>query len=61
MSRAHVLALALALLCACLPGTASGAATATMSAAFAPDRLGASATVSFGFQITRPPAGLLSR
>jgi hypothetical protein len=58
MSRAHGLALALALcatlplaLCAALPSTASAAPTATMSAAFAPDRLGASAALSLGFQI----------
>jgi hypothetical protein len=53
MSRAHVLALAFAL-CACLPGIASGATTATMSAAFAPERLGAATTVSFSFQLTGP-------
>jgi hypothetical protein len=50
MSRAHVIATAFAL-CACLPGTAPGATTATMSAAFAPERLGAATTVSFSFQI----------
>jgi hypothetical protein len=49
-SRARVL-LAVLALCACLPGTARGAATARMSAAFAPERLGAATTVSFGFQI----------
>ena len=50
MPRAHTLTVAL-VLCAALPGTALGATTTTMSAAFAPDRLGAAATVSFGFQI----------
>jgi len=50
MSRARILAVALAL-CACLPGAAHAAATATMSAAFAPNRLGAATTVSFNFQI----------
>jgi hypothetical protein len=54
MPRAPLLAVAVAL-CAALPGTALGTRT-TMSAAFAPDRLGASATVSLGFQI-RAPAG----
>jgi hypothetical protein len=40
-------------LCACLScaGSALGASTATMTAAFAPDRLGAATTVSFSFQI----------
>jgi hypothetical protein len=37
-------------LCACLPATAI-AATAKMSAAFIPERLGAPTTVSFGFRI----------
>lgn len=50
MSRACVPAVAL-LLCACLTGTAQAAATATMGATFAPDRLGANTTVSFSFQI----------
>jgi hypothetical protein len=50
MSQARALTVALAL-CVCLPGTALGATTATMSAAFAPDRLGAATTVSFNFQI----------
>jgi hypothetical protein len=50
VSRAQILAAALAL-CAALPGTALGATTATMSAALAPDRLGAATTVSLGFEI----------
>ncbi len=48
--------LAMLALCAALPGTALSATTTTMSAAFTPDRLGASTTVSLGFQI-RAPAG----
>jgi hypothetical protein len=50
MSRAHVLAAALAL-CACLPGTALGAPRVTMSAAFAPNRLGAQTALSLAFRI----------
>jgi hypothetical protein len=50
MSRSRVLAVVLAL-CGALPGTALGRASTTMSATFIPDRLGASATVSLGFQI----------
>jgi hypothetical protein len=53
MSRARVLAVALSL-CAALTvaaGTALGATTATMSATFTPDRLGAATTLSFSFQI----------
>lgn len=53
MSRAHVLAVALAL-CAATASTARGATTITMSAAFTPNRLGASTTVSLGFQISAP-------
>jgi hypothetical protein len=55
MSRARQLVIAVAL-CAALPGNALGATTTTMSAAFTPDRLGASTTVSLGFKI-RAPAG----
>ncbi len=52
MSRAHALTVALVLaLCACLPGVAQGAAKATMSVAFAPERLGGATTLSLGFQI----------
>jgi hypothetical protein len=52
MSRVHILAVALVLvLCACLPGTALGATTATMNAALVPDRLGAATTLSFNFEI----------
>jgi hypothetical protein len=56
MSRKHTIAVTLAL-CACLSGagTAMGATTATMTAAFAPDRLGAATTVSFNFQIAAAP------
>jgi hypothetical protein len=41
-------------LSACLTGTALGATTASMTAAFAPDRLGAATTISLGFQIKTP-------
>jgi hypothetical protein len=49
-SRTGVL-LAMLALGACLPGAARAATTARMSAAFAPERLGAATTVSLGFQI----------
>ncbi len=40
------------LACACLPASASATSeTATLHAAFTPDRLGASTTISFGFHI----------
>jgi hypothetical protein len=39
-------------LCACLPGTASAAQSASISTAFRPLRLGAATTVSLGFQIS---------
>ena len=52
MSRAPLIAVALALaLCTALPAAALGATTATMSATFTPDRLGAATTLSFNFQI----------
>jgi hypothetical protein len=58
MSRAHILAVTLALCaylpCVYLPPITLGATSTTMSAAFTPDRLGASATVSLGFQIKTP-------
>jgi len=53
MSRAHILAIALAL-CACIPGSASAAQSASISTVFAPERLGAPTTVSLGFQINAP-------
>jgi hypothetical protein len=49
VSRAPLIAIALAL-CAALPGAALSATTATMSATFTPDRLGAATTLSFNFQ-----------
>jgi hypothetical protein len=57
--RAHSLTVVLALCLAPLPvaalalvpGVALGAQTANLSAAFAPERLGAPTTVSFGFEI----------
>ena len=53
MSRTSLAAFAIAL-CAVLPSTTSAATTATMSASFAPDRLGASAAVTVGFRIHSP-------
>jgi hypothetical protein len=50
LPRARLLVAAL-VACACLPASAGAAATARMSAAFSPERLGAPTTVSFGFQI----------
>ena len=50
LSRAHILTVALAL-CVCLPGTAWAAQSASISTAFAPERLGAPTTLSLGFQI----------
>lgn len=49
----RALAVALALIaCACLPASASAVSErATLHASFSPDRLGASTTISFGFQI----------
>jgi hypothetical protein len=59
MSRAHLIAVTLVLCaylsCVYLPPTALGATTATMSATFAPDRLGAATTLSFSFQIAAGP------
>jgi hypothetical protein len=49
---ARTLALGAALLaCAGLPATAAGAQTVTLHASFTPDRLGASTTIGFGFDI----------
>ncbi|HEY5343379.1 MAG TPA: hypothetical protein VIJ66_06935 [Solirubrobacteraceae bacterium] len=53
MSRAHILAIALAL-CACIPGSAAAAQSASISTVFTPERLGAPTTVSLGFQISAP-------
>ncbi len=44
-------------LCACLPATAGAAETATLHASFTPDRLGASTTVAFGFNIVNTNGG----
>lgn len=51
MSRAHILAIALAL-CACIRGSASAAQSVSISTVFTPLRLGAPTTVSLGFQIS---------
>jgi hypothetical protein len=51
MVRAGVLAVTLTL-CACLPGAASATQSASISARFTPERLGAPTTVTLGFHIT---------
>jgi hypothetical protein len=51
MSRAHIVAVAVAL-CACIPGNASAAQSASITTAFTPLRLGTPTTVSLGFQIS---------
>ncbi len=59
LSRALPLTIACAL-CACLPSAAGAAQTATISAGFAPERLGAPTTLSLGFQIAAGDGGLPS-
>ena len=46
--------------CCCLPATAGAAQTVTLHTSFTPDRLGASTTVGFGFQIASTSGGLPS-
>jgi hypothetical protein len=46
------------LVCCCLPATAGAAQTATLHTSFSPDRLGASTTVGFSFQIVNTDGGL---
>lgn len=61
MPRARTVLLVLVACSFFVPATARAAATARMSAAFTPEHLGASTTVSFGFQIsqdTQDPAPL---
>jgi hypothetical protein len=48
--RAPALMLVL-LACACLPAAAAASETVTLQTSFTPDRLGASTTIGFGFQI----------
>jgi hypothetical protein len=55
---ARTVLLAAILLGLCVPAAAAGAPSATLSAAFKPERLGRRTTLSFGFQV-RGAAGLL--
>jgi len=56
LSGVAALAAALAL-CGCLSAPAGAAETATLHTSFSPDRLGASTTIGFSFQITNPAGG----
>jgi hypothetical protein len=44
--------------CCCLPATAGAAQTVALHTSFSPDKLGASTTVGFSFQITNTEGGL---
>jgi hypothetical protein len=44
--------------CACLAGVAQGAQSANLHVSLSPNRLGASTTIAFAFQITAPGAAL---
>ena len=57
MSRIRAVTAAL-FVCCCLPATAGAAQTVTLHTSFSPDRLGASTTIGFGFQITNPNGSL---
>jgi hypothetical protein len=58
---ARTLVLGAALLaCACLPATTDAAQTVTLHTSFSPDRLGASTTIGFGFDISSSGGGLPS-
>lgn len=46
------------LACCAIPATAGATETATLQTSFSPDRLGASTTIGFGFQIANPGGGL---
>jgi hypothetical protein len=48
------------LACACLPATTDAAQTVTLHTSFSPDRLGASTTIGFGFDISSANGGLPS-
>lgn len=53
LSRGWIIA-GLAALCGALPGTAHAAQSASITAAFLPERLGAATSVFLGFQLTAP-------
>jgi hypothetical protein len=57
MRSGGVVALAVLVGCACLPGVVVASETVKLDASFTPDRLGASTTISFGFQIAGPDGG----
>jgi hypothetical protein len=59
MSRIRAVTVAL-LACCALPASASAAETATLHTSFSPDKLGASTTIGFGFQIADTNGGLPS-
>ena len=52
MSRLRIAVAALICGCICIPAQAQGAPSVKLSAAFTPEHLGASTTLSFGFQIS---------
>jgi hypothetical protein len=61
MSRIRAVTVALLLLACCaLPASAGAAETATLHTSFSPDKLGASTTIGFGFQIGDTGGGLPS-
>jgi hypothetical protein len=57
MSRIRAVTAAL-LACCVLPASAGAAETATLHTSFSPDKLGASTTIGFGFQIADTAGGL---
>jgi hypothetical protein len=59
LTRALLLAVACAI-CACLPSAAGAAQKVTISAGFAPERLGAATTLSLGFRIASTEGALPS-
>ena len=59
MCRIRVVTAALLVCCCCcLPATAGAAQTVALHTSFSPDKLGASTTVGFSFQITNTEGGL---
>jgi hypothetical protein len=59
MQRGPVSLIALAaVLCSLLPSTAGAAQTVALHTSFSPDKLGASTTIGFGFQISSSNGGL---
>jgi len=59
VSKIRLLCAAL-LACACLPASAGAANVAVLHTSFTPDRLGASTTIGFGFDISNSEGGLPS-